>query len=174
MSPFESAWALLKMPYHITEADNLPSIRRDGLLPKNPGHNFGLEDAIADLMDSHEISREEAIDILNKYAVSFGMNNAENLFDGRNWVYANDDDDEWAFSDLAERGSQMQHPILLYLRNNENEWMPDYGHTTRHVRSPFPVKPQDIEIEHTFEPREEGEDDADYEEYLFNVMMGRA
>ena len=176
MSPFESAWALIKMPYHITEAENYDSITRHGLLPKYPGHNFGLEEAIDDLMNENDMSHEVAFAYLTATAKRLGMNNAEDLFNaGRNWIYAaNEDFGEEAFRELAGYGASMRHPILLDLTNDPHKWMADYGYTTLHQRSPFPVEPKDIEIANTFEPRGEDEDEHDYEEYLYEVMMGRA
>jgi len=172
---FESAWLLLKMPYHITEADNYDSIARHGLLPKYPGHNFGLAEAIEDLMNE-EVSREVAVAYLTATAKRLGMNTAEDLFDPRrNWIYAADEDfGAEAFRELAGYGASMRHPILLYLANEPHKWMPDHGYNTIHQRSPFPVEPKDIEIADTFEPRGEDEDEYDYEEYLFDVMMGLA
>lgn len=162
------------MPYHITEAENYDSITRHGLLPKNPGHNFGLEEAIVDLMMNSDVSREVAIAQLNAIASYFGKKGAKDLFRG-NWIYAaNEDFGQEAFRELAGYGAMMRQPILLDLRNEPHKWMPDYGYTASHVRSPFPVEPKDIEIANTFEPRGEDEDEYDYEDYLFNVMMGLA
>ena len=176
MTPFDTAWALIKMPYHITEAENYDSITRHGLLPKYPGHNFGLAEAIDDLMNKNGMSREVAVAYLTATAKRLGMNNAEDLFDeGRNWIYAaNEDFGQEAFRELAGYGAMMRQPILLDLTNEPHKWMPDHGYSASHVRSPFPVEPKDIEIANTFEPREEGEHDDDYEEYLYAVMMGRA
>ena len=165
MSSFEVAWdSITKAPYHITERENIESIMQSGLEPRYPGHNAFIEEGIEAILAEHnwEIDRNEALNQLDKIAQDLGFKNADELYDPSiNWVYAiNDDQIGEVLNDLSGYGSSMKEPVLLYLNTPYQNWMPDYGFTGAHVRSPFTVPPKDIEIEINDLPKQ-----ADFNEH---------
>ena len=65
MTAFERAWNLVKMPYHGTLSDRLPSIMREGLRPhsaeesrysdeRDTKHNYGGKDRVFSTMNRNE------------------------------------------------------------------------------------------------------------------------
>ena len=65
MKPFDQAWNLVKMPYHGTLSDRLPSIMREGLRPhsaeesrysdeRDTKHNYGGKDRVFSTMNRNE------------------------------------------------------------------------------------------------------------------------
>lgn len=65
MSLFDRAWDLVKMPYHGTLSDRLPSIMEEGLRPhsaeesrysdeRDTKHNYGGKDRVFSTMNRHE------------------------------------------------------------------------------------------------------------------------
>ena len=170
MTAFDRAWALLKMPYHMTDASNLPAIMEEGLKPLYPGHNAGLEEALDELEYEQGMSREEAEAHLKTFADYYGMESIEELWD-HNWVYGANEDMVEA-RDLANYAGGRETPVLLQAGQHE-DWMPDYGYYSGHQRSPRTIRPENIEVVHQFPSRtESGLDGEKYQQMLQEIMEG--
>jgi len=182
---FEAAWdSITKAPYHITERENIESIMQSGLEPRYPGHNASINDGIEAILEEHdwEIDEGEALNELNEIAQELGFKHADDLYNAnKNWAYAiNDDHIHEVLGDLSFYGSSMKEPVLLYLNNPDKNWMKDYGFTYSHVRTPFTVPPENIQIEIDNLPKQADFDERgnEYEEALddafTNHFFGRS
>ena len=174
---FDIAWdSIAKAPYHITERENIESIMQSGLEPRYPGHNATITEGIDAVLEEHDwdIDEDKALNQLNEIAQELGFKHADELYDpSKNWVYGiNDDHIHEVLNDLSFYGSSMKEPVLLYLNNSYKKWMPDYGFTWSHVRSPFTVPPKNIEIEIDDLPKQADFDDRTnrYEEALEEAL----
>lgn len=177
MKIFDVAWDfIIKAPYHITERENIDSIMQSGLEPRYPGFNASMGEGIDAILEENdwEIDEDEALNQLNEIAQNLGFKHADELYDPNiNWVYGiNDDHVREVLNDLSFYGSSMKEPVLLYLNNSYKKWMPDYGFTWSHVRSPFTVPPKNIEIEINDLPKQaDFERSSQYEEALEEAFM---
>jgi hypothetical protein len=170
MTAFDDAFALLKMPYHMTDASNLPSIMSEGLKPIHNGTNAGLKEALTDLEEYHDYDRDEAEAHLKRQADYYGMDKVEDLWDGE-WIYGADEDHANA-EDLANYANGHETPVLLHAGQYE-DWMPDYGYFTGHQRSPRTIRPENLKVMQQFPSRtESGLDPEAYEAMVREILEG--
>lgn len=168
MSAFDIAWAIVKMPYHMTDASNIESIMREGLKPLYYGLNAGMEEALDDIEEQFDYTREEALAYLKEYADHFGFDNVEDLWEGNtDWAFvANEYDPE----ELANYAGGREKPVLLEV-GQEEDFMPDYGFYSGHYRTPKTVRPENIKIEMEFPSRKEsGLNDEQYQQMIADMM----
>jgi hypothetical protein len=165
LGAFETTWELLKMPYHITESENLDSIMRDGLKPTGDLPHQNLPEAMMLQEEQFDDYDETAfLDQMKQHASRlFGDDNPNRLFEGK-WSWALPHD----LHELAGYGVGMKQPVLLRV---QGDYIPDYGQEDfTQMRTPHTIPPQDIEVAQRF-PARTNQTDYDWRRMLENILM---